>query len=374
MRRTKAGCMKELFYRLFAFFFRVSRRLKKDVDPALVALISPHNASFNDSLGEIEKALKEKGGYRFLHISHEDLSSAGSALRFFTLKAFRLARAKYVFLNDNFMPMGYLNFAEDAAVVQLWHAEGAFKRFGLHIDQPAQVRRREIAANEKLSFVVCSAPAVKKIYAGAFGVDPEQVLPLGSPRADRLLKAENTDSLRREFERRYPSCRDKKIILYAPTFRDDPEWDKTFADAFDSQMFCETVGEEYALLVRLHPQVHGRHDFPGAVDVTDYPSVNELTLVCDAVITDYSSVCMDFALLDKPCFFFAPDLERYSKTRSFYFDYRSYVPGPVCETMTELTDAVAKPDDSTRREQFRRQNLASVDGGSCERILRTVME
>jgi len=189
-----------------------------------------------------------------------------------------------------------------------------------------------------------------------------------------VRKAENTAELRQRLEERYPSCKGKKTILYAPTFREDPEWDNTFLNAFDSKAFCEKTGEEYALLVRLHPQVHGEHEFPGAVDVTDYPCVNELTLVCDAVITDYSSICMDFALLDKPCFFFAPDLERYNQTRSFYFDYRSYVPGTVCETMAELTDAIRKPDDPTVRKAFRERNLASVDGNACERIIRAVVE
>ena len=364
--------MKELFYRLFAFFFWLSRRLHRGADPALVALISPHNASFNDSLGEIEAALKEKGGQRFLHLSHADLNGLGSALRFFTVKAFRLARAGYVFLNDNFMPLGYLDFSSETTVVQLWHAEGAFKRFGLDIDQPPAVRRRELAANQKLSFVVCSSPDVRPIYAGAFGVAPEQVLPLGSPRADALLNAANTAALREKFDEQYPPCRGKKLVLYAPTFREEPDWDRTFLDAFDPARLAKELGEDAALLVRLHPQVHCAREFPGAIDVTDYPAVNELTLICGSLITDYSSICMDFALLDKPCYFFAPDLERYENTRSFYFDYRSYVPGAVCETMAELIDAIKQPDDPRARKTFREKNLASVDGGSCERILDAV--
>ena len=361
--------MKELFYRLFAFSFWLSRRLHRGVDPGLVALVSPHNASFNDSLGEIEAALKARGGCRFLRLSHADLNGFGSALRFFTVKAFRLARAKTVFLNDNFMPLGYLDFSPETTVIQLWHAEGAFKRFGLDIDQPPAVRRRETAANQKLTCVVCSSPAVRPIYAGAFGVAPEQVLPLGSPRADALLRAQNTDELRAKFDAQYPACRGKKLVLYAPTFREEPEWDKTFADAFDSTRLAEKLGEDHALLVRLHPQVHSARAFPGAVNVTDYPAVNELTLLCESLITDYSSICMDFALLDKPCFFFAPDLERYEKTRSFYFDYRTGVPGPVCETMAELIAAMKLPDDPRARKAFRQRQLASVDGGSCERIL-----
>ncbi len=360
--------MKELFYRLFAFFFNISSALFS-VKENRVTLLSPHNASFNDSLGEIRKELEGRGKYEFNLISHKDFSSIISAFLFFTKKAYLLATSRYVFMNDNFMPLGYLSFRKETVVVQLWHAEGAFKKFGLDIDQPETIRKREISANKKLSFVICSGEGVKDIYASAFGVEKEKVLPLGSPRADVLLNAKNVDDLRKRFEEKYPACKNKKIVLYAPTFRDDPECDKKFLSHFDTKLFNATLGEEYALLVRLHPQIHGSMPLEGVVDVTDYPSVNELTLISDILITDYSSVCMDFVLLDKPCVFFAPDLEEYSSRRPFYFDYLTYVPGETAENTTELVEAVRCAGVSERAKAFKMLNLDSVDGKSTERIL-----
>lgn len=360
--------MKELFYRLFALSFNIFRALFS-VKENRVTLLSPHNASFNDSLGEIRTELESRGEYEFNLISHKDFSSVVSAISFFTKKAYLLATSRYVFMNDNFMPLGYLNFRKETVIVQLWHAEGAFKKFGLDIEQPEAIRKRELAANKKLSFVVCSAEGVADIYASAFGVKKEQVLPLGSPRADVLLNSENSVQLRNEFEKKHPECRGKKIVLYAPTFRDDPEIDKKFLSYFDSKLFNEKLGEEYALLVRLHPQVHGSMPLEGVTDVTDYPSVNELTLISDILITDYSSVCMDFVLLDKPCVFFAPDLQEYSSRRPFYFDYMSYVPGETAENTPELIEKVRNATVSDRAQQFKRQNLGAVDGGSTKRIV-----
>lgn len=362
--------MKELFYRLFAFFFNTA---PKKIKPNRVALISPHNASFNDSLGVLRDEFEKHGGYEILLISHEDFSSPKKALIFFTKKARQLAGAKYIFLNDNFMPLGLLDFDSSVKVVQLWHAEGAFKKFGLDIEQPEAIRRRELAANSKLSFVVCSSPSVAPIYEGAFGVKPEQVLPIGSLRADALLKCKDSAQIRAKLEEQFPQCKGKKIVLYAPTFRDDPESDARFFDWFDIKRFNEELGQTHCLFVRLHPQVHKSFDLSGAVDVTGWASANELTLAADMLITDYSSICMDFVLLGKPCFFFAPDMQQYISRRPIYFDYKNYVPGKVSENMNELVSDIQSGADTARQEEFARFNLSMVDGNSTQRLWELVM-
>lgn len=359
--------MKELFYRLFALSFNLCRfffRVKEN----RVTLLSPHNASFNDSLGEIRKELEKRGKYEFNLISHKDFSSPVSAMLFFTRKAQLLATSSYVFMNDNFMPLGYLNFSEKTVIVQLWHAEGAFKKFGLDIEQPEAIRKRELAANAKLSYVVCSSDGVADIYAGAFGVKKEQVLPLGSPRADVLLNRSDTDTLRKRFEEKHPSCKGKRIVLYAPTFRDDPQSDKEFLAHFDSQYIKSELEDGYELLVRMHPQVHSCKP-ENAIDVTDYPDVNELTLISDILVTDYSSICMDFVLLNKPCVFFAPDLKKYSARRPFYFDYESYVPGEIATDSADLIQKICTATVSSKAETFRNFNLSAVSGNSCKSIL-----
>lgn len=360
--------MKNLFYRLFALFFNMSRTLFP-VKRNRVVLLSPHNASFNDSLGEVKAELERIGGYEIGYISHADFASVPRAIVFFTKKAYFLATAKYVFMNDNFMPLGYLNFRDEAVIVQLWHAEGAFKKFGLDIEQPAHIRTREIAANKKLSFVTCSSTGVADIYASAFGVEKTKVLPIGSPRADVLLRADNAAELREQFEQKYPQSKGKKIVLYAPTFRDDPELDAQFLSHFDYAEFEKALGNTHCLLVRLHPQIHGAMRIDGAIDVTDVKNVNDLTLISDAVITDYSSICMDFVLLDKPCVFFAPDLDEYTSRRPFYFDYRSYVPGEIAADMAELIFAVRNAGECEKAEQFKKINLDMVDGKSIERLV-----
>ncbi len=373
--------MKRLFYILYAAFFNICRifPLKEN----RVTFLSPHKENFTDSLGMVMREVEKRGEYDIVKVSSSDLDLNGGvkgifrAIGFFTVKAYLLATSKYVFLNDNFMPMGSLNFSKDAVITQLWHAEGVFKKFGLHINQPEDVRRREIAGASKLSFVVCSSPSVKKLYSEAFGVDENKVLPLGAPRSDQFFVSRDIEKIKEKFFSQYPECRGKKLVLYAPTFRDNEEDDKALLKSIDIEAFNKKLGDEYSLLIRLHPQIHrSESDLSGATDVTKWDDVGELTLICDAMITDYSSVCMDAALIGKPLIFYAFDLEKYDCDRSFYFDYESYVPGPVVKSFDELMKEIkniGSIENKEKLEKFREFNFGNPDGKATQRVVNTIL-
>ncbi len=367
--------MKKLLYNLYAFIFNISAaffRLKEN----RVAFISMHNENFKDSLGCVYEYLKMEEKYDFVLITREDLSIRKplKVLSFFLIKSRLLATSKYVFLNDNFMPMGKLRFSEEAVITQLWHGEGAFKKFGLHIPQPEDLRRREIAANEKLTYVVCSGEGVKKIYSEAFGVNEEKVLALGAPRLDYLTYTENKAKAKEKIHTLYPEAKGKKTVLYAPTFRDDAERDKKLLDSFNEERLLAELGEEYFLFVRLHPQVHTAHiDFTKAADVTEYDDVRELVLASDVLITDYSSICMDFSFLDKKTVFYCPDIEWYRKRRDFYFDYEAFVPGEICKDFNKLSEAIKAPFCEERNTRFKEMNFSFFDSDNTKRVVENII-
>lgn len=226
--------MKKFFYALYALFFNASRIFP--VNKNRIAFVAPHNGGDSDSLGVLRSYIQKQGGYETISISTRALkldfknpraffSSCLRAANFFTRDAKALAGSKFVFLNDNFTPMSKLKFSRDAVVVQLWHAEGAFKKFGLSSALSAEVAKRERKCSERFDYVVCSSKNVVPIYAEAFGVPESKVLPLGSPRTDALLDGKDPAEIRERFDRTNPDCRGKKLVLYAPTFRDDPKAD-----------------------------------------------------------------------------------------------------------------------------------------------------
>ncbi len=368
--------MKKLFYNLYAFLFNISAALF-GVKENRIAFISMHNENFKDSLGCVYESLKKENKYDFVLITREDLSVKKplKALSFFLHKSRLLATSRYVFLNDNFMPMGKLKFRKEAIITQLWHGEGAFKKFGLHIHQTEDLRKREIAANNKLTYVICSSEGVKRIYAEAFGVDGKKVLPLGAPRLDYLLNEANKTKAKEKILSLYPEAKGKKIILYAPTFRDDAERDSTLLDSFSDEKLLDELGDEYFLFIRLHPQVHTAcADFKCAVDVTGYEDVRELVLASDVLITDYSSICMDFCVLDKKTVFYCPDLDWYRKRRDFYFDYEAFVPGDVCKDFAKLAEAVKAPFCQERNSKFKEMNFSFTDTENAERVVKAIIK
>ena len=357
--------MKKLFYSLFALFFNISRIFP--IKNNRVALLAPHRGGSHDSLSEIGAYFENKGGYDVNLISTSQLSSFGGALDFFINKSRLLATSKYVFMNDNFMPMASLNFSDKATITMLWHAEGAFKKFGLMTELSPKIRERIEACSKKLTYVVCSSKNVAPVYAKAFGVSESKVIPLGSPRTDFLLRQHNIKELRSEFDNKFPECKGKKLVLYAPTFRDNSERDKDLLNHINFSEFNKALGDEYALLIKLHPQVHSSVPSENCTNVTAL-DIAKLTLICDMVITDYSSVCMDFALLSKPCIFYAYDLKDYENERSFCFGYKDYVPGDVLENFDDVIKSIKNPQNMEKLQKFREFNFDFTDGKSAERV------
>lgn len=370
--------LKKIFYSLYALFFNICRIFP--VKQNRVAFVAPHNGGENDSLGILRSYVEKKSGYDIVTISTRalklDTSSIGAlissclkAAGFFTLKAKALATSKYVFLNDNFMPMASLKFSSKAVITQLWHAEGAFKKFGLSAPLTAEVADREKKCSENLTYVICSSKNIIPIYAEAFGVEKSKILPLGAPRIDSLLCPKDVDKIRADFDEKHPECKGKKLILYAPTFRDAPEANQKLLDNIDIAAFNREFGNDYCLLIKLHPQINSGVSLDGTTDVTNGSDISELTLICDMLITDYSSACMDFALLSKPCIFFAFDLEEYEKERSFYFDYENYVPGAVAKNFEEVINAIKNPqNDEEKLRRFRDFNFDYKDCNNTKRI------
>ncbi len=368
--------MKKLFYSLFAFLFRVFRLFP--VKDNLAVFLAPHNGGEHDSLSELKSYVDANTGLKTEYLRSFGLG-AGDLFSFFFRGAYLLARAKYVFLNDNFMPLSSLSFSGKTIITQLWHGEGAFKKFGLMTDLPAEIKKREIKSGKKLTYIVCSSENVRDIYSQAFGTDRERILPLGSARLDYLMKINNSPELREKFNHAFPSRKGKKIVLWAPTFRDDEALDSEITSRINIDMFNRELGDECVLMIKLHPQVHSSEVPAGAIDVTEMDMM-ELTAFCDILITDYSSACMLFAALGKPCVFYCYDIDSYRGARDFCFGYEDYIPGPA-ETGFEgvISDikAILKGEKNPRNDEklirFRDFNFDYIDSRNCERIAKAII-
>jgi len=314
----------------------------------------------SEGLRALKEELQKRGGFRTLWFF--ELS--------FVRRAYHLATAEAVFLNINFSPLAWLPFSKKTKIVQIWHGEGAWKKWGHSAAPPPRRFGREM---RRTTAVVCPSEGVRPSWCEAFGLPPEKVLPLGSPRVDLLLRPYDKQALREQFDQEHPQCRGKKLFLYAPTFRDNPAQNPL--SHFDFPAFQARFGDTAALLLRLHPLVHGRYDLAGtgAIDLTNAPGPLDLLRVCDCLISDYSSLCFAAAALDLPVALYLYDLKEYtSEDRGLYNQPRDLPPGPIAEGFPALLAALDKPDAyREQRAAFAAFHVGELDGKAAGRIVDT---
>ena len=260
----------------------------------------------------------------------------------------KCAEARVIILEDFYPQLHRLNIRRETKVVQLWHACGAFKTFGLtRMGKPGGAPQSSMN-HRNYDFVSVSSETIRDIYAEAFAIPTSKVKALGVPRTDALFDWQRKMKKREELYEKYPFLRDQKIILFAPTFRGDGNKDACYPqDAFDINAFMEKMPEDTACIVKHHPFVHKPLDIPSrwqnrVLDLTGRDHINDLLLITDLLITDYSSSIFEAALLEVPMLFYAFDEEEYMASRDFYFAYEEMVPGPVEHTFAGMTRTAAR--------------------------------
>ncbi len=252
-----------------------------------------------------------------------------------------LARAKYWVMNSNVRP--FLKPRSNQVYVQTWHGT-PLKKIGLDVPGSGLDYGKE---GKKFSYMISPSKYCSEKYISAFGLKGREdiVLETGYPRNDVLFTFDQAkvNSILRELD----IPRGKKIILYAPTFRDNKHSEVAGYEnllGIDFEKLKEQIGDEYIVLFRAHYFVAKNIDFKkynGFVkDVSDYEDVNDLYIISDLLITDYSSVFFDYANLKRPIIFYMYDYEDYkSNAREFYLD-QNELPGPITKTQEELVKAI----------------------------------
>lgn len=296
---------------------------------------------------------------------------------------YHLAASCLFVVDDYFLPIYAITPRPGTQRVQVWHASGAFKRFGYGVlDKSFGLTEADVAAfpiHTNYDRCLVSAMRFAPAYAEAFRQPLERFdSSLGIPRTDILL-GDGRDEAARRVRRRFPQIEGKRVILFAPTFRGDSATVARGPADLDLRLLYEALGEDHVVLLRQHPFVRRSNPIPATlagfvIDASDHPDIHELMLVSDVLVTDYSSAIFEFSLLGRAMAFFAPDLEEYERERGFYFDYRSGVPGPVFETTAELVAWLRAGEfDVERVERFRQASFDVADGHATERFVDRVV-
>ena len=194
----------------------------------------------------------------------------------------------------------------------------------------------------------------------SFNVEKDQVLVTGMPRIDTLLNRNERD----EFFLKYPELKDKKLCLYAPTFRGN------IIDGFKIQSFDFTKIKDYIVLYKFHPLL-GDIQCKGGINMNK-EDLYTLMQVSDCLISDYSSVIFDYSLLNKPMISYIPDINEYKQNIGLNIDFSDF-PGPICTDENQLIEALKFEDyDYDKLSYFQMKYMVYTDGKNTSRVVDTI--
>lgn len=367
---------------------KVDRRFKKEVFQTLykmfsllpinknrISILSDSRKTMSDNFQFVYDELQRKKNYSYYFLLKPSVKTRKRYIEIIQL-AYNLARSKVILLDD-FYPMIYpLKIRKGADLIQIWHAVGAFKTFGFsRIGKPGGPKP-DSNAHRNYTKAIVSSKYVAPFYAEGFGIDESCVVATGVPRTDVFFDESYKQQKTKEVYEKYPQFIGKRVALYAPTFRGNGQSSAKFPkEQLDLDQIYEGLGEEDVFIIKMHPFVKKKISIPEAYrdkifDLTKYPSVNNLLFITDVLITDYSSVCFEYALLNKPMIFYCFDLEEYISARDFYVPYEEFTPGEIVRDTDQMVRVLQNQFNHPHVDykDFTDKFFDDLDGKSTERV------
>lgn len=260
----------------------------------------------------------------------------------FLRQLWHIGTSKAVVIDSYCMGVSVPKQRKNTIVLQMWHALGALKKFGLSIaGEKSEGRSSEVAdamnMHHNYTNVLISSEACRDAYKEAFGYDDESMLVGSLPRVDAITDIEYQKNTSLRIYNQFPELKNKKIIVYAPTFRKDKD---ISAEVLELNKAAAEKG--FTLIVKKHPLMEIGESQNGEAVIFEAEgfSTLETMSIADYVICDYSAVVFEAALMGKPLFFYAFDFDEYEGSRSFYIDYKAEMPGFITGNPYKLIDVI----------------------------------
>lgn len=295
------------------------------------------------------------------------------------------ATAKAVFISTANDVFSHVDMRPETKLIQLWHGVGMFKRVGWSTADKSFGKgtkaRREYDQYRNYTYVTIAAEAQAWTFEDAMHIpaDSGVIVPVGVARTDVFYNPHFSATALRRLHKYFPQIGDRKLILYAPTFRGEVGNGKA-PDQLDIDKLGQALSDEYVLLIKHHglskdiPPIPERWNETFAFDMNKNSilSIERLLSIADICITDYSSIAFEYAIMERPLVFFAYDLDDYLDKRGMYYDYDEITPGPICKTNEEMIDYIQHIDERFDKQQvidFKKKYVGACDGHATERTI-----
>lgn len=350
---------------------------KVPLDKNKVLFLSASRATLTGNFEFVYRELKEHYHYEINSVLKKSLNSKNSLQEQFHLMKL-IASSKYILLDD-FYPMIYtLKLRKGTELIQLWHAMGAFKTVGYSRMGKVGGPSVKSLTHKNYTATIVSSENIRKNYAEAFDISIDKVHALGVPRTDIFFDKNYKKNITKKLHEKYPFIKDKKVILFAPTFRGNGQKSAHYNfEWLDFGKIKEQLQDQYVFLIKLHPFITARPDIVDHefyFDLSDEREINDLLFITDVLITDYSSVIFEYSFFKKPVVFFIPDYKEYVASRDFYYDFDKYMYGSTATTTDELIQEIKKGKVNKKKiDAFIKYFCSACDGKSTERVVKDLI-
>lgn len=290
---------------------------------------------------------------------------------------YHIATSKVCVIDSYIIPISVLKHKKSLYVLQIWHSIGKIKKSGYQtLGHRKSTSVFDFENNKKTAMImkmhknysniIAGGKSFNKFYCEGFNCDESLLLNYGLPRSDVSLKEKY--KIKKKILKKYPELNNGKInVYYAPTFRkyDVPEAIQVL-DKFDF--------DKVNLIVRYHPNQRLEINNDKVFKCEEFTAVDLLT-VADYLITDYSSICLDGAVLDVKLLFYVFDHDKYLSENGINLDALKVLPTCSSKDISDLTDIIENNKyDNNGYKKFRKNYLPETLGKSTKLIVKKIIE
>lgn len=255
---------------------------------------------------------------------------------------FYLATSKVCITESYCVPISILKHKKELKIIQIWHASGAVKKFGYQILDKQEGKSKEVAQlmcmHKNYNYIIAPSDATKEFFCQAFNMSKDNVVKLGLPRLEYITNDKFDKS--EEIYKEYPELKEKKVILYVPTFRKEKQIDLTEILNYDLDT------NKYRMIIKLHPLENTAVPEKFKID-KKYLSY-DLLKIADYIITDYSAILIEASCLEKPMFVYLYDIKQYSEDRGLNINLKKELSTFTSNSFSDIMSKIEKNDYNVR--------------------------
>lgn len=328
-------------YQVLAFF--------RKKDGKHILLLSETRAPMGGNLKALDERIKERGldkKYKINYSFSKTLQqSKWKTFLTWSRLLWLISKQDIIFVDDYVPIFKTIHLQRNTRLVQLWHAGVGFKSVGYSRFGRSGSPFPLDSCHRQYTNAVVGGKGLINVYEEVFGIPADSILPYGLSRLDGYMDPDRIADFKKEFYGRYPQLKEKKIILFAPTYRGKTQDEAYYpSEWIKPEQIRELCGDEYVFAYKMHPFITERvvideADSSFIYDFSDEKDINELFYVTEILITDFSSNIYEFSLQKKPIIFYAPDKDFYQLTRGVHRTLDE-APGVVCERFEDVIKTV----------------------------------